>query len=180
MVIRLYGGGSFTNEHMLNIKNTFNKFAKNVVTQARANLTRQGKNNTKELYNSLDYKVSETSEGTSIEFFMSEYGQFVDQGVSGKRVKYDTPFQFKKMPNIGAIQKWVKQRGLKLRDEKGRFKKGGSKTLAFLISRSMLDKGMKPSLFFTKPFDRFFENIDDDLLEAMIADIDSLIDDELD
>ena len=47
---------------MLNkeVQNELNKFAKYVIQQSRSNLTKGNKNVTKDLYNSLGYKLSKT------------------------------------------------------------------------------------------------------------------------
>ena len=37
---------------------------------------------------------------------------------------------------------------------------------AFIITRSIYNKGIAPSLFFTKPFEAAFKNLPDELLEA--------------
>ena len=52
---------------MLNkeVQNELNKFAKYVIQQSRSNLTKSDKNVSKDLYNSLGYKLEETTHGTS-------------------------------------------------------------------------------------------------------------------
>ena len=76
-----------------------NRFAKYVIQQARTNLSRGNKNSSKKLYDSLDYQIKVSDNSFGIEFLMEEYGAYQDQGVSGKKRKFDTPFSFKsKMP----------------------------------------------------------------------------------
>jgi hypothetical protein len=156
-----------------NLEKALNKEAKNVVTQARANLTRKDKNVTSELYKSLDYKIDTNNDKAVIEFLMAEHGEYQDKGVSGILKKFQTPYSFKpnKFPNMKRIEQWVKARGLKFRDSKGKFKKGGIKTLTYLIARSIHRKGIKPSLFFTKPYERLMVKLDDVILDALILDI---------
>ena len=60
-----------------------NSFGKYIVQQARTNLTKAKKNNTKDLYNSISFKVTTNAQGFSVQFFMDNYGTFVDKGVSG-------------------------------------------------------------------------------------------------
>ena len=59
------------------------KFAKYVIQQSKSNLTRQKKNVTKDLYNSLSYKIIENKTSMQVLFFMEEYGDFVNSGVKG-------------------------------------------------------------------------------------------------
>ena len=73
-----------------------NKFGKYVVKQSRANLTRGKKNTSKRLYDSIDYELTVTDNSFGIQFIMEEYGAYQDEGVSGKKKKYNTPYSFKK------------------------------------------------------------------------------------
>ena len=62
-----------------------------------------------------------------------------------------------------------------LRDDKGRFKKGNYNTIGFLISKSIFEKGLKPSLFFTKPFERAIKRLPEDLQDAFGEDIKNML-----
>ena len=152
-------------------------FAKNVVKFSRSNLTRQKKNVSKELYDSIGYDLKVHKNSFSLLFEMEDYGVFQDKGISGKEKKYNTPFSFKsKMPPREPILKWINARRMRLRDkETGKFKQGGQNTLAFLIQRSIYNKGIKPSLFFTKPFEASFKNLPDDLIEKFALDLENII-----
>ena len=79
------------------------------------------------------------------------------------------------MPPLKPILDWVKLRKIRLRDEKGKFKKGSYKTVAFLVQRSIYAQGLKPSLFFTRPFIKAFDNLPDDIVEAYGLDLEQFI-----
>ena len=66
-----------------NLERYLNSFGKYIVKQARTNLTKGKKNDTKSLYNSISFKVTTNDQGFSVKFFMDNYGTFVDKGVSG-------------------------------------------------------------------------------------------------
>ena len=160
---------------MLNkeVQDELNKFAKYVIQQSRSNLTKGGKNVSKDLYNSLGYKLNETSKGATLGFEMDGYGNFVDKGVRGKSSSAkapNSPYRYgtgsgKKGGLTKGINQWVKRRGIQFRDRKsGRYL--SYKSTAFLIARSIYQKGVKPSLFFTKPFVAAFKRLPDELLEA--------------
>ena len=160
---------------MLNkeVQNELNKFAKYVIQQSRSNLTKGGKNVSKDLYNSLGYKLNETSKGATLGFEMDGYGDFVDKGVRGKSSSAkapNSPYRYgtgsgKKGGLTKGINEWVKRRGIQFRDRKsGRYL--SYKSTSFLIARSIYQKGVKPSLFFTKPFVAAFKRLPDELLEA--------------
>lgn len=141
-----------------------NKFRDYVVSQAKANLTRQGKNSSKRLYNSIKGNVKANPNSFEMDFSMEEYGFYQDKGVSGIKKKYNTDYKYtNKMPPAKAFDKWVVRKGLAPR-EKGKFK--NRKSLSFAIARSVYINGIKPSLFFTKPFEKAYKRLPEDLVEA--------------
>jgi hypothetical protein len=162
---------------MLNdaIQNELKRFTDYVVKEARTNLTRLKKNSTKTLYDSLkgNVKVSTNSFEMSIE--MEEYGHFQDKGVSGKKVKYNTPYSYStKMPPPNKLDKWIVRKGIAPRDKKGNFI--SRKSLQFLIARSIFNNGIKPSLFLTKPFEAAFKTLPDELIEKFGLEVLDLFD----
>ena len=148
------------------------KWGKYVVQQSRSNLTKRRKNVNKALYKSIGYEVLDAKNNTSMTFKMLDYGKFQDKGVSGTEKKYNTKFSFKaKQPPSKPLAEWAKARRIRLRDDKGRFAKGNYNTIGFLISRSIRDKGIKASLFFTKPYERAFVKFDKEFAFAIATDI---------
>ena len=160
-----------------NTKESLNKFAKYVIQQSRSNLSKNKKNVSSDLYGSLGYDLQVNPNSFSLEFYMADYGQFVDQGVSGIKRKYNTPFSYtNKKPPMQPLADWAKARRIRLRDEKGKYKKGNYRTIGFILQRSIYEKGIKPSLFFTKPFEKAFDNLPDDLIKRFGLDLDDLLD----
>ena len=151
-----------------------NDFAKYVIQQSRSNLTKGGKNVNKNLYNSLDKEIEIGANSFRMAFLMEDYGMFQDQGVSGTKKKYNTPFSYKsKRPPIKPIEDWVKKRGFQFRTQSGKFM--SYKSTAFLITRGIFKNGIKPSLFFTKPFEKAFERLPDELVEAYGLDVEQFL-----
>lgn len=141
-----------------------NKFRDYVISQSKANLTRQRKNVSKSLYNSIKGNVKAMPNSFSMDFSMEEYGFYQDKGVSGVKKKYNTDYKYtNKMPPAKAFDKWVVKKGLAPRD-KGKF--ANRKSLSFAIARSVYINGIKPSLFFTKPFEKAYKRLPQDLVEA--------------
>ena len=148
------------------------KFRDFVIQQSRSRLTKGKKNVNKDLYNSLEGNVKVMPNSINVQFSMEDYGVFQDKGVSGKEKKYNTPFSYtNKMPPLKPLANWAKFRNIRLRDKKGRFSKGNYNTIGFLIARSIYKKGIKPSLFFTKPFEQAFKKLPEELTEAFGLDI---------
>jgi hypothetical protein len=165
-----------------NVEKELRNFAKYVVTKSRMNLKTSDKNTTGELAKSLDSDVKVSKNSFQLTFSMEDYGVFQDKGVRGKTSSTkapNSPFRFgsgtgKKGGLTEGINKWVKRRRFQFRDKKtGRFMSYNS--TAFLISRSIYNKGIAPSLFFTKPFEKAFKNLDKDLIEAYKLDVEQLI-----
>lgn len=159
---------------MLNIEQTqkaLDRFRLHVVKESKKNLTNKQKNASKGLYNSIKGEVKASPNSIQLEFIMNQYGTFQDKGVSGKEKKYNTPFSFKsKRPPSKPFEKWAKQKGIKPRGANGRFI--SYKSLGYLIARSIYRKGIKPSLFFTKPFESAFKNLPEEMIKAFALDVD--------
>ena len=65
------------------------------------------------------------------------------------------------------------KKGIAPRDKSGRFI--SRRSLQYLIARSIFTNGIKPSLFFTKPFKKAFKNLDANLIEAFKLDVEELM-----
>ena len=168
---------------MLEVEATIRRFRDYVIQQAKSNLTKGGKNSSKDLYNSLKGEIVTDKGFTIVGFQMNDYGTFVDLGVRGKTSSLkapNSPYKFgtgtgRKGGLTQGINKWVKQKGFQFRDKRGRFMSYDS--TAYLITRSIFQKGIKPSLFFTKPFEAGYKKyIDVDLVKAFGQDIETMVD----
>lgn len=166
---------------------TIKRFRDYVVSQSRANLTRGRKNVTKSLYNSIKGEIVSEGNYTIVGFLMDEHGAYQDQGVKGANSSArapKSPFKFgasrgKKASSNGltaGINKWVQAKKIQFKNrENGQFL--SYKSTAYIIARSIFNKGMKPSLFFTKPFEKgYMKYIDIDLIKAFSVDVDTLVD----
>jgi len=165
-----------------NIEQELKQFAEYVVKESRANLKRQGKDSTAKLSKSIDSNVDVFKNSFSLSFLMEDYGTFQDKGVKGKSSSAkapNSPFRFgsgtgRKGGLTEGINKWVQRKRFQFRDRKsGRFL--SYKSTAFLISRSIYQKGIAPSLFFTKPFEKAFKGLSKDLLEPFKLDIETFM-----
>ena len=157
------------------IEAVLNRFGKYVVQQARANLTRKGRNVSKDLYNSIKWEsdASKTGASFSASLSMLPYGDFQDKGVKGKNSTYPStqtsPYRFgsgtgKKGGLTEAMNKWVRDRKIQFRDKKGKFLSYDS--TAFLIARSVYRKGIPATMFYSRPFNLAFQKLPAELVEA--------------
>ena len=164
-----------------NLQTELQSFGKYVVQQSRSNLTKQKHNVSKDLYNSIHYKLEENNGNFDLAFIMDEYGTFLDKGVKGanpslvkggKQKGGNSPYSFKnKRPPMQPIADWAKKRNIRLRDKEGKFKKGNYRTIGFILQRSIFAQGIKPSMFFTKPFLAAFDRYPELLSKAFAQDI---------
>ena len=157
-----------------NTKRFLTDFKNYVVKESKSNLTRLKKSSSKRLYNSIKGNVKVSENSISVDFEMEEYGLFQDKGVSGKKTKYKTPYSYKsKMPPPSKLDKWIVRKGIAPRNEKGQLMT--RKSLQFVIARGIYINGIKPSLFFTKPFEKAYKNMSDQLLQKYGLDIDNFL-----
>jgi len=162
-----------------NIKRYLNSFGKQVVNRSKGNLQKAGKGG--KLENSIKFEVITTSDGFTVQFSMSNYGQFVDKGVSGNKQSQSfkdytgkvvkSPFKYTtKQPPPDILSKWIKMKGIKGRDKKtGRFISNMS--LAFIMGRAIKRDGIKSLSFFQKPLGLGLKQFGKELLGNIKEDI---------
>lgn len=157
------------------LHNYLNGFAKYVIQQSRSNLTKQKKNVDKNLYNSLKSETNVSKNSLQLTFEMIDYGKFQDKGVSGVKKRYNTPFSYtNKMPPVKPLIEWVTKKRFQFRDKKtGKFM--SYQSTGFLVAKGVFNNGIKPSLFFTKPFEKAFESMPDDVVKAYGLDVESFL-----
>jgi hypothetical protein len=173
----------------VNFKHTdeaLRKFAKAVIKQARTRLTKEGHNVTSKLYKSLDYDLNVSKNSFSLLFEMMPYGDFIDKGVRGTKSSpvgtAKSPFKYKDSSNVigmeyhtGTFAEWAKKKRIRLRDDKGKFKKGNYRSIGYVIARSVKERGIQPTFFFTKPFEQQFKNLPTQLIESFGLDAEQFL-----
>lgn len=159
-----------------NVQKLLDEFKSDVIREAKKNLSKHSSSG--KLKNSLRGYVKESKNSIQISFEMEEYGFYQDRGVQGKKSgkSLDGYKYTNKMPPPKALDKWIVRKGFnkEIRDKKGRFIK--RKSLQFLIARSIYMKGIKPTLFFTKPFEKYYKNLPKELEEKYGLDMINLFD----
>jgi len=156
---------------MLNITSQYtrayrvlDKFKRYVVQQSKSNLTKGNHNASSDLYGSIKGYINKRQKrslagkftgGSSLpqlSFEMNAYGEFLDKGVKGSKSNYiknrTSPYKFgkngdKKSVPVEPIRKWVQSKGLDAGSE-------------YAIAKSIYQKGIEKTAFFSKPFDKRF------------------------
>jgi hypothetical protein len=156
------------------------KFKNYVISESRKNLTNLKKNSSKKLYSSLKSHAVAMPNSFMMDFFMVDYGHYQDKGVNGvgpagkdrfgnpKKVIRDGRYKFGtgSGPAGGlrrGLDKWIVRKGIAPRGTGGKFI--SRQSLKFLMARSIFRHGIKPSLFFTKPFEKAFQKLPAELIE---------------
>ena len=165
-----------------NLKESLESVGDRLVRQVKRNLVAKGKNVSGVLEDSISVEVIEEDDGKLVlEYTMVEYGYYQDEGVKGanpkkiKKGRQKAPysrFQFGSGKGRGSLSKgldkWIVQKGIAPRDKQGRFLSRA--TLKFLMSRSIYNQGIEPSMFFTDAWDKMIKEIEPELQEALEKD----------
>ena len=136
-----------------------NKFGKDVVMRAGALLMiRKRGYDTGKLAKSLDHDLRVAANSISLKFRMEEYGLAMDKGRGKSEEGGGSGALFPK------ILAWVKRKGLRPRDSKGKFKAWKNKEnqqrgIAFAVTRKIHRFGYEGTNFFTDAFDEKFKKL---------------------
>jgi hypothetical protein len=153
-----------------------------ILVQAAENIVKEAKGNLDDgdLKSSVDYEKRGTNE---VDIIMNDYGIFKDKGVTGAN---RSDFKGKKKTINKSVSNFKfsgskRAIGGKATIDKFMSRKGISSNLMtkdslnFLIRRSIYQHGIKPTLFLTKPYEKYREEIIEEfhrLHEAIKKDID--------
>jgi hypothetical protein len=160
-----------------NIETTLNSFADYVIQQARSRLTKGGTNASKELYNSLKKEVRINPNSIELDIEAKEYWKFIDYGVKGTESgKSNNGYKYtNKKPPVKAFIKWAKVKPIKPRDKQtGRFIT--DKQFGFIMQNHIFKHGIKPTKFLTTPFEKAFNSLPNEVIEAYGLDFEGFID----
>jgi hypothetical protein len=163
-------------------------FGRNVVKEGRGILKRKKKTTSPNtLYNEFDYLVTSAKDSVTLEFVFGradDYWQFVDEGVrgaggykgSGRMRGQGSPFKYStKMPPRQPLINWIKNKPIKGRSKSGRFITNES--FAFLIQRSIFQRGLERTQFFSKPFTEQLNKQTENITQAFADDLELLLKD---
>ena len=158
---------------MSEFRKALEKYAEFVIKKSRENLQKGGKygthNKSNALSKSLEYKIKDDK----VSFISLKYGDYLDKGVKGSESTYPesfaSPFKYTtKQPPSSVFDRWSVKSKIAPRDSKGRFIK--RKSINYIIANSIFRKGIRASMFFTKPFEEALPLFEDDMLEGFLND----------
>ncbi len=183
----------------LNFTALLDSWARFLISEAKNNLVKKGKGEGK-LYNSMKFTTIPTDYGFNMQVLMEGYAKFVDQGVKGadpniitewtknrgkegsksvrkkpiigKQKAPRSPYSYtNKYPPAETIASWAKKKNFRLRDDKGRFAKGGYKSIGYVLSKFIFAQGMAPSMFLTDALNESLKIYSQGITENLAIDI---------
>jgi hypothetical protein len=187
------------------VKKAMQDFAVNVITEARKNARKDFTTGTGYLADnpdSMTYQTSRTPDGLQLTIIVQDYVAYKDAGVFGANPKSvrngeqkgednDSVFgQFRyrtKKPPMETLREWAVKNNIRFREGRyvdgkwkstGRFAKGGYDTIAFWLQKRIFAQGLAPSMFFTTPFQKYYNALPDAILENFGLEIERLLKEE--
>ena len=155
---------------LINVENELNQFFKDVIRKSRKNLKAKDAIASKDLYRSLKSTVKENPNSIEASLNMEDYGTFINYGVKGtksgkslKNYKYTN-----KKPPLRFIKTSLKQK-------RGRFRERSLNSMAFMVQNVVYQRGIKPTEFYSKPFEEEFKKLPQELIEAYALDVDDFL-----
>lgn len=118
------------------MKEILSEIGDDLVNAIRVELQKQGHVNTGNLFNSITYNISEFAGDLTLTVLADEvdYASAINDG-----------FRPKSLPNIDAIEEWVRQRGIRSEDDKINKSKNPERRLAFAIAQAIMREGSPTS-----------------------------------
>lgn len=161
-------------QRLIEVRKELEKFKNAVIKESRNNLKTMRKDTFGKLSKSLRGQVKVSKNSFEFDFLMEEYGMYQDKGVSGTKKKYNTPYKYtNKMMPTRVLDKWIVKKGIAPRNEKGKFI--SRQGLKFAIAKNIFYNGIKPSLFFTKPFEKYYKKLPNQLITKYGLDLDKFM-----
>ncbi len=185
----------------IELKEALRLFGKTVVANSKKNL-----DSNSPLAKSIKFNLKDNPQSLEMDFLMKEYGLFHDQGVRGKdpsrvspnaKIKGQqgvgrnivtgrfekSPYKFGSGKSRGTfkdfaetMEKFARKKNIRFRDVKGKFTKGGFKSMGYIIASNIYNRGLRGSLFFTDPFMKAFKDLPKDMEENFALDIEKFFD----
>ena len=156
------------------VQKLLDDFRDKVIAEAKQGLPRD----TGSLAKSLKSYVKESKNSIQISFSMNNYGWYQDRGVKGVSSGQSlSNYSFGTGKKDGGltrgINKWVRRKQIQFRNkETGQFM--SYEQTARTIIRSIWFRGIKPSMFFTKPFEKYYKKLPKQVTEKYVKDMETL------
>jgi len=161
----------------VNLEKELERFFKELIKESRANLKKGNHKASGDLINKMDYSIKESKNSFEADFILPKardskkaYGEFLNYGVKGvKEGKSLKGYKYtNKKPPVKFLKTWLKQKT-------GKFRSRDLNSRAFAVQNIIYQRGIKPTEFFSKPFEKLFATLPEELVEAYALDVDDFI-----
>lgn len=152
------------------LEQTLRSFGERMVAYYQDELIKHKKNASYKLANSVEYLYERDGSTFSVSIKLEDYWKFIEEGIAPAG-KYKNP-QFKAYP---FILEWVKVKPVIPRPmENGKLP--SEKTLAYLITRKIANKGIEPQPLLANAVDKALQMLYDEIGQAIEKDLNKITD----
>lgn len=151
------------------VQEILNNFIVHVTNQSKRNLTLNSSNKTKQLHKSIKGEAEVHPNSFELEITMEDYWKFINYGVKGVEsgrslagFRYKSRGGLKGMPPPSAFKTDKINRPVSMQQ-------------AFASAVNVFKKGIKPTEFFSRPFESAFNSLPDEIIEAYGLDIEDFL-----
>ena len=156
-----------------NTKLILDEFGKQFIDAYRSGLDAKNANASKNLYNSLNFEVKIGKQSINLDILLNDYWKYLEYGCKGTETSYPEAYYPAHFPPTSAIEEWIKIKPVIPEQRNGKLPT--QKQLAYLISRSIYQKGIEPRFIFRDAVDDVWEQLKDALNEAIEKDVENNI-----
>lgn len=152
-----------------NTKLILDTFGKQFVEAYRAGLNEKDANASRELYNSLNFEIKLGEQSISLDILLNDYWKYLEYGCKGTETSYPEAYYPAHFPPTDKIEEWIRIKPVIPEQRNGKLPT--QKQLAYLISRSIYQKGIEPRFIFRDAGESVWEQLKDALDEAIEKDV---------
>lgn len=157
-----------------NTKLILDTFGKQFVEAYRAGLDEKDANASRDLYNSLNFEIKLGEQSISLDILLNDYWKYLEYGCKGEDTSYPEAYYPAHFPPTSAIEEWIRIKPV-IPQQQANGKLPTQKQLAFLIARSIHEKGIEPRFIFRDAGESVWEQLKDALDEAITKDVNNNI-----
>ena len=156
-----------------NVMSTLEEYAREVRNQYQDNLIRNDRIASGDLLNSVEYRVIHNGVEYEVQLTLQDYWKYVEEGVQGSK-NYTSPFRNPGWSAYPFILKWISVKPVIPRPlDNGKLPT--PKQLAYLITRSIKDKGTQGSHDLEDAIKTINERYRDKLVIALHKDMETIM-----
>ena len=156
-----------------NTKLILDTFGKQFIDAYRAGLDAKDANASMGLYNSLNFEIKIGEQSIGLDILLNDYWKYLEYGCKGSAISYPEAYYPAHFPPTSAIEEWIRIKPVIPEQRNGKLPT--QKQLAFLIARSIHEKGIEPRFIFRDAGESVWEQLKDALEDAITKDVNNNI-----